>query len=118
MYTVNIKRSPKEGTKPVSESWLVAAINFTDVEVKLNTEFKVFAPISCKASNYVNVFETGDGSFFKIKLAVEDIDGKLLKEEFIQEATDNDSARNLFGKNVDYGTILDVVSTNIIGVIR
>ena len=118
MYTVNIKISHKESTKPVNETYIVEAICLTDIDVILAKELKYYSVNSAKANNFVKVFETGDGSFFKIKLAVEDIDGKLLKEEFIQEATDNDSARHLFGKNIDYGTILDVVSTNIMGIIR
>ena len=118
MYNVSIKLSRKEGAKPVTESYIVEAINFTDVEFKLNTEFKSYAPISCKVANYDKVFETGKGEFFIIKLAVEDVDGKLLKEIFVQEATDNDSARSNFAKNINYGTVLDVISTNFMGVIR
>jgi len=118
MYIVNIKISHKEGAKPVNETYIVNAISLTDTDIMLSKEFKYFSVNSAKASNYVKVFETGDGSFFRIKLAIEDLDGKLLKEEFIQEAPDNDAARSLFGKNIDYGTILDVVSTNIMGVIR
>lgn len=118
MYLVNIKLSHKEGTKPVNENYLVQAICLTDIDVILAKEFKYYSVNSCKGTNYVKVFETGDGSFFEIKLLVEDMDGKSYKESFLQEAEDNDAARIKFRENIDYGTILDIVNRNIIGVVR
>lgn len=118
MYLVNIKISHKEGTKPVNEQYLVEAICLTDIDVILAKEFKYYSVNSTKVSNYQKVFENGEGSFFEIKLIVDDIDGKVVKESFLQEAVDNDDARVRFRTNIDYGVILDVVSKPILGVVR
>jgi len=118
MYLVNIKISHKEGTKPVNEQYLVEAICLTDIDVILVKEFKYYAVNSCKNSNYQKVFENGEGSFFEIKLLVDDIDSKVVKEVFCQEAIDNDDARVKFRENINYGVILDVVSKPYMGVIK
>jgi len=118
MYTVNIKISHKEGTKPVNEAYIVEAICLTDIDAILAREFKYYSTNSVKAANYIKVFENGKGSFFEIKLLVEDLDGKTYKESFLQEADDNDDARAEFKNNIDYGVILDVVSRPFLGVIR
>jgi hypothetical protein len=118
MYLVNIKISHKEGSKPVNEQYIVKAIGLTDIDVILAKEFKYYSVNSCKTANYLKVFETKEGNFFEIKLIVEDIDGKVVRELFLQEAVDNDDARARFRENIDYGVILDVVSRPYIGVIK
>lgn len=120
MYLVNIKLSRKEGSKPSNEQYLVDAVNLTDVEAKLNTEFRdmPFFINSCKDFKTNDIFENGEGSFFLITLLADDMDGKTIKELYLQEASDNDTARNHFSKNVTYGTIMDIVSKPIMGIIK
>ena len=120
MYLVNLKVTRKEGSKPLTEQYLVNGLNLTDVEVKLNTEFKdtPIYTVSCKEFKNNDIFENGEGSFFLITLLVDDLDGKTVKEIYLQEAIDNDDARVKFRNNIDYGVILDVVSKPFMGIIR
>jgi hypothetical protein len=120
MYLINIKISRKEGSKPSNEQYLVDAVNLTDVETKLNNEFRdiPFFITSCKDFKTNDIFENGEGSFFLITLLADDMDSKTIKELYLQEASDNDTARSHFAKNVNYGTIMDIISKQIMGIIR
>jgi len=121
MYQVNCKIVRKEGSKARPENYLVEAISLTDIDAKLNKEFKdmTIEVSSAKILNLQELFETGkDGSFFMIKISIEDIDSKVTKETFIQEASNHTEAEENLRNKIDYGEITDINLTNYMGVIR
>ena len=120
MYQVQVKLQRKEGSKSTSELYLVDAVNLTDIEAKIVKEYKdIFVGISeVKEISFDSIFETGEGTFFDIKIEVEDIDSKIQKERFLQEAKDEVVARKKFKENVDYGEITNFNKTKIMGIIK
>lgn len=120
MYLINAKIARKEGSKPSNEQYLVDALSLTDVEAKLANEFKdIFTFIAtCKNIEFTDIFESGAGTYFIIRLISDDMDGKANKEVFLQEADDSDVAKLLFREKVNYGVITDINLTNYMGIIR
>lgn len=120
MYQTQVKLQRKEGTKPVNEIYLVEAVDLTDIEIKVTKEYRsILAGISeAKEVSFNEIFETGSGYFFDIKVEVEDLDSKIQKERFLQEASDEVEARTLFRKNIDYGEITNFNKTKIMGIIK
>ncbi len=120
MFQVNTKVQRSEGSKPSTEVYLVEAISLTDIDIKVNTEFKdiqVSIP-ACKEMKFTGIFENGEGTFFVIKILVEDLESKTSKEVFVQEAKDYADAEERFKQNVDYGEITDLNLTNYMGILR
>ncbi|MCP4255029.1 MAG: DUF4494 domain-containing protein [Candidatus Scalindua sp.] len=120
MYQTQVKIQRKEGSKPANEIYLVEAVGLTDVDFKLRTEFEklLVAVDKCDTIAFDAIFETGEGTFFKIKVVYEDIDSKEIRELYLQEAADEEQAREYFRKNVSSGEITDFNKTKIMGIIK
>jgi len=120
IYQVNTKVRRKEGAKFTSEVYLVDAVSLTDIETKLILEFGTMehSITSLKELKLQDIFENGEGTFFTIKVSVEDLEGKVVKEVFIQEASEPNQALTLFKSNIDYGEISDFNQMNYMGIIR
>jgi hypothetical protein len=120
MYLVTLKVQRKEGVKPKKEVYLVDAVGFTDIESKVNKEFKEI-PITlsaCKEVSFTEIFENGKGTFSIIKIVSEDIDSKVEKETFLQEASDLTEAEKLLRESITYGEKTNSNLTDIMGIIR
>ena len=86
----------KVNGKKVSEQFVTDAVSFTDAEVKVNShlEGKTFEVESIAKKNYVNVLQDDKGGFyFKISTEWEDLESKIIKESYLQQALDIDSAK-------------------------
>ena len=118
MYLANLKITKKEGSKPVSETHLVKADDLVRLESILKLKLSNFHLVSCKYINYTEIFETGEGNFFIVKLLADNMDGDIVKETFLQEAFDNDEARHKFRQSIDYGIITDIIQTNIHSILQ
>lgn len=120
MYSVNCKVKRKENGKPASEPYLVEAVSLTDVDVKLAAELNgcEYSIVGCKEMKFNNIFTNGHGMFFQIKVTSEGMDGKTIKEQFIQEALDSVEATELFRESIKYGDITDMNLTGFLGVIK
>jgi len=124
MYLVKCKIQRQGHAKPKPETYLVVSDTLTDVEAKISLDLAIdwenthSSISSCTVVKFQDIFENGEGSFFIMKVIVEDVEGKESKESFLQEATDHASAIVHFRNNVIYGELNDTISTNYMGIIR
>ena len=72
----------------------------------------------CELISFEEIFETGEGTFYKVKVIFEDISGKEIKGIYLQEASDENMARISFKSNVKAGEITDFNKTKIMGIIK
>ena len=125
MYLVKCKVQRQASSKPKPETYLVISDTLIDVEAKLGLELGIndwgntgSSISSCVSIKFQDIFENGEGSFFIMKVIVEDVEGKAFKESFLQEAVDHSGAIAHFRNNVTYGELNDTISTNYVGIVR
>ena len=111
MYLVKFK----EGTSPQKEV-IVQSTQPTETESLVAANFNGDINISnMTKKNYVDIFESElGGYFYEIQIEYDSMEGdKVLKETFIQEAVDFESALTSFVNNVNYGEIISFKRTKV-----
>lgn len=93
----------KNNGSKLSQLFITNAISFTDVEVKTNKhlEGQTFEVETIAKKNYINVFQNNEGEFYyKVSIEWEDLESKIIKETYLQQASSIDQGKFLLLKNI------------------
>ena len=117
LVKANLKRG--QNAKVKKESFVVKASNIIFAEAKVTSEL---TPVDSEVKvtdvnlkNYTDVFITADntGPFFEIVVEFDDIDGKVIKEIYLQQSYSTKEAEETLMSNLN-GEVKSVKETNIV----
>lgn len=95
---VNIERNGKIK----SEVYVAQTEDFIHAEPIVSAELGSVETTGVNKKNYVEVFDEAEKShFFECKVAYDDIDGKAVKEMYLQKADELEEAKNLLLGNIE-----------------
>jgi len=120
LVKANVRRG--RDAKLKKEGFVVKATDYSFAGVKVGSELNSIDPTALvtdvNLKNYVEVFmiEGGDGPLYEIQLEFDDVDGKTVKELYLQQANATAEAEallleNLSDPNVE---IVNTKKTNIV----
>ena len=117
LVKANLKRG--QNAKVKKESFVVKASNIIFAEAKVTSEL---TPVDSEVKvtdvnlkNYTDVFITADntGPFFEIVVEFDDTDGKVIKENYLQQSYSTKEAEETLMSNLN-GEVKSVKETNIV----
>ena len=118
------KTKVKRGEKSQTEEYIVVADTPTLAEAILTKELEgttIEKQQSMSELKVQDVFESGGGTFYEIKLDYPSDDGtKTIRETYIQEELEDstESVVNKFRTEVNFGTIRSIKELKVLGILK
>jgi hypothetical protein len=116
------KTKVTRGGKSSNEEYIVIADTPTIAEAILMKELEgttVEKTTNVSELNVQNIFESGDGYFYEIKIEYENETGtKTIKETYIQESVDLNCALEAFYHRVDFGAVKSIKELPFLGILK